>query len=959
MARRQVSIFVNGKEVAASLNQVYAEKRKINAELNKMVVGSDTYEAKVKELRRLDGVLTGHREKLRGVESTWGKLSGTVKAGIAGFVGGVVSQAVGALASDIFNLGKEMEVLGKKAETVFGGALPLVTREAERNAAAMGLTISQYTDAATAIGDLLIPMGFQREEAANISTELVNLSGALAEWTGGQVSAEEVTKILGKAVLGEREQLKSLGIAISEADVSARLAEKGLKGLTGEMLQQAKAAVTLELITEKSVDAQTAYINNSDTLIRKQAALSAQFNSLKESIATALIPVFSRLLDVASNVSNSISKMGDPIKRATSAFDEQTQKVQSLEKDLLPLLARYDELSKRSNLSAEEQKELGDVINRIGEITPTAITEIDEYGRVLRINAQASREFYEAERARLEFVNQKGIATIEKQIKSLEGLRDIEKEFVQTGKDIRAAFQGGFPLTSDQEAEKIDNARKKVADFTRQIQGAAAELARLRGQPLPGGGDGPAGSTAPPVDLAAEARRQEQAEAAKKAAIQRQKDREKEAEREAADLQRQLERLQEIEAKARQQAELALLDDNNRKLEIIRIQFDEQIALAQELEAKGIQDATASRIELERLRDEAIQAELDRLSEEAFKKEQERVLKEEERRKELMAQLKAEADEILLEERELEILRTQEQFAALIAEAEKYGVDTSRLQEALRLRLLQINGKFNEEELKQAEQLTAALGEIVQSRLGIVSDLADGLGQLFEENSDAAMAVFFTQKALAIAETIISLQKELAGIAASNAALGPAAPPVIAALSTAAQIRAGIRIGIITATTIGKIAQRKEGGWLSVTGQDDNTTYRARYIGEQPTGMLPSHPVVVSTVGGPVLASERGSEYFVSNSALRHPAVMNHVRAIDNIARTKQMASGGFTTPLPSSSGSDATGIDPRALNEMMQINARLLAILEAGIYARVDDQFIVDMRARQDKLSRASGGVM
>jgi hypothetical protein len=43
----------------------------------------------------------------------------------------------------------------------------------------------------------------------------------------------------------------------------------------------------------------------------------------------------------------------------------------------------------------------------------------------------------------------------------------------------------------------------------------------------------------------------------------------------------------------------------------------------------------------------------------------------------------------------------------------------------------------------------------------------------------------------------------------------------------------------------------------------------------------------------------------------------------------------------------------------MMQINARLLAILEAGIYARVDDQFIVDMRARQDKLSRASGGVM
>ena len=81
--------------------------------------------------------------------------------------------------------------------------------------------------------------------------------------------------------------------------MSARLAEKGLDGLTGNMLQQAKAAATLELITEKSADAQAAFAANSDTLVRKQAEMNAKFQEVKESLSQALIPVFHRLLDAA------------------------------------------------------------------------------------------------------------------------------------------------------------------------------------------------------------------------------------------------------------------------------------------------------------------------------------------------------------------------------------------------------------------------------------------------------------------------------------------------------------------------------------------------------------------------------------------------------------------------------------------------------------------------------------
>ena len=52
-------------------------------------------------------------------------------------------------------------------------------------ATAMGLTTSEYINAAAAMGDLLIPMKFTRDEAANISTSLVNLSTILSVMNSG------------------------------------------------------------------------------------------------------------------------------------------------------------------------------------------------------------------------------------------------------------------------------------------------------------------------------------------------------------------------------------------------------------------------------------------------------------------------------------------------------------------------------------------------------------------------------------------------------------------------------------------------------------------------------------------------------------------------------------------------------------------------------------------------------
>ena len=298
--RRQVSIFINGQQVDATVKNIRANFKQASNELARMVVGSEEYVKKLGEVQRLNRLLDEHKQKLKGVEDGLSLTRRGMDGLVGAAAGAFAADAVLTLGKELFRTGAQMEALNKKARIVFGEILPKVTSEAEKNAASMGLTTSQYISAAAAIQDILVPMGFQREQAAEITTQLVNLSGALSEWTGGQKSAQEVADILTSALTGEREQLKSLGIVISQADVDARLASQGLGKLEGALRQQAEAAATLNLILEKSQDAQTAYANNADSMTRKSAELSVKFQEIKERISNALIPVFNGLIDVTN-----------------------------------------------------------------------------------------------------------------------------------------------------------------------------------------------------------------------------------------------------------------------------------------------------------------------------------------------------------------------------------------------------------------------------------------------------------------------------------------------------------------------------------------------------------------------------------------------------------------------------------------------------------------------------------
>ena len=256
--------------------------------------------------RRIARDMAGHGDKAGRDYSR--RLSGGIRTGfgpIRGMVRGFGSSLIPLIAgAGLLASGKAMRDLGiritdldKKADAVFGGQLPVVRRWAEANKRAFGLTRRETVGLAANFADLLKPMGFTAQQATSMSTRVLDLSGALSKWSGGTRSAAEVSEVLSSAMLGEREALKGLGIAISEADVQARLAAKGQQDLTGAAREQAEAVATMELILAKSTDAQKAWADGGKAAAESQRSLGVTVGELKEALAVGLRPVIASMVE--------------------------------------------------------------------------------------------------------------------------------------------------------------------------------------------------------------------------------------------------------------------------------------------------------------------------------------------------------------------------------------------------------------------------------------------------------------------------------------------------------------------------------------------------------------------------------------------------------------------------------------------------------------------------------------
>lgn len=238
------------------------------------------------------------RKAAKGIDSLDRKVSGfgsgvaTVGKAVAGAfaVGAVVEfgQAAVTAASDA-------QQAAGAVESIFGEASGAVQSLAAESAETVGLATSDYNQLASVTGALLKEAVGNTTDLVTVTDDVITTGADLAAQFGG--TSAEAVDALGSALKGSFDPLEKYGISLSAASVEAKAVELGLADASGEVDANAKKLATLELVTEKSTDAQGAFARELDTVAGKQQVLTAEFENAQAEIGAALLPIVLELFN--------------------------------------------------------------------------------------------------------------------------------------------------------------------------------------------------------------------------------------------------------------------------------------------------------------------------------------------------------------------------------------------------------------------------------------------------------------------------------------------------------------------------------------------------------------------------------------------------------------------------------------------------------------------------------------
>tara|TARA_R110002020_G_scaffold156317_4_gene338360 strand:- start:3106 stop:4485 length:1380 start_codon:yes stop_codon:yes gene_type:complete len=259
-------------------------------------------------------------------------VAGTLgKATVAGL--GVASVAAVTLGKDLVNLGSDANEARSAFETTFGESVPKLSGFVDEFANKAGLAAHELEGLLTQSGAIMQGIEFTGEASADLSVKLATLAGDVASFSNVQGGAEPVMQAFTKALLGERESLKTYGIAIMEADVQTKAFEMTGKSSAAELTKQEKALATYELLLEKTAVQQGDLNRTQESFANKSRAAQAKLKDLKVTMGAELLPVVEELLPVIVDL---VTEVGPHLVEAIKAVAPFIQVVGQLLSALAP-----------------------------------------------------------------------------------------------------------------------------------------------------------------------------------------------------------------------------------------------------------------------------------------------------------------------------------------------------------------------------------------------------------------------------------------------------------------------------------------------------------------------------------------------------------------------------------------------------------------------------------------------
>lgn len=268
-----------------------AEKKyKISIELNSKELKRDLSQAKT-AIAQFTNQSTNQIKK---TDIAFGSFVGSFAAGALSSAISTAKAAIVDFASVSIQVATDAQETIQKFNVVFRDVSEEANKAASDLAEGYGLAQTESKKLLSDTADLLTGFGFTGQAALDLAVETNKLAADLASFSNVQGGTKTASEALTKALLGERESVKQLGISILEEDVKKQVAINTTRGLTFESLRQAKAYATLQLATKQSQNAIGDYSRSSDSAANVNRRLANTLTDIKEAVGRGLLPALTR-----------------------------------------------------------------------------------------------------------------------------------------------------------------------------------------------------------------------------------------------------------------------------------------------------------------------------------------------------------------------------------------------------------------------------------------------------------------------------------------------------------------------------------------------------------------------------------------------------------------------------------------------------------------------------------------
>ncbi len=243
--------------------------------------------------------LAGAEAKTKGATGAMGKGFSTLsKLGITSFAAIGVAALAGA--AKAVEAASDQEEALNKARVVFGATSGEIEKFADTAATAMGLSKTAALSAAGTFGNFFTAAGLADSAVTDLSKGVVTLASDLASFNN--IGTDEALEKLRAGLAGEAEPLRTVGVFLSEARVSAEAYKTGVAEVGEELTDAQKIQTRYNLIMQDTALAQGDFARTSDGLANQQRILSAEMENFAADVGQALIPAATGLVSTFSDL---------------------------------------------------------------------------------------------------------------------------------------------------------------------------------------------------------------------------------------------------------------------------------------------------------------------------------------------------------------------------------------------------------------------------------------------------------------------------------------------------------------------------------------------------------------------------------------------------------------------------------------------------------------------------------